>query len=267
MGGADSVTVSFDWGKTDAYGKTASVGNMTIPGGFSATIENLEEGATYHFRAKAATEGVTAYGPDRIFTMEECPDETTGPRMYELTTTVLPTGAGTVDANPKGPEYESGTSVTLKATANSGYAFDQWSGDASGEENTITIMVASNSNIFANFVKTTGTTPTTPTPEDTTTPSVTPSVTPTPTKTTQATTPTPKKTTTTTEPSDNGKPGKTYNITDIGGGNGSDSNGDDSDDDGGGTNLWVIIGPLLGVAVLGCILAYYLVGRKPQSGM
>jgi len=49
-------------------------------------------------------------------------------QTFELTTSVSPSGAGSVSANPPGP-YERNQRVTLTATANSGYAFFNWSAD------------------------------------------------------------------------------------------------------------------------------------------
>ncbi|MBC7913468.1 MAG: DUF3494 domain-containing protein [Pyrinomonadaceae bacterium] len=47
--------------------------------------------------------------------------------------------------------YSPGTSVNISASANIGYTFTGWSGDASGTANPLTILVNSNKNIVANF--------------------------------------------------------------------------------------------------------------------
>jgi uncharacterized repeat protein (TIGR02543 family) len=73
-------------------------------------------------------------------------------RVITLTTSVSPAGSGTI--NPSSGSYDSGTPVTLTATAASDYyEFDSWSGDASGTSTTITILMNSNKNVTANFKK------------------------------------------------------------------------------------------------------------------
>ena len=58
---------------------------------------------------------------------------------------------GTVVKNPDQPTYNTGVSVQLTATANSGYTFTSWSGDATGSVNPLTVVMNSNKNITANF--------------------------------------------------------------------------------------------------------------------
>jgi uncharacterized repeat protein (TIGR02543 family) len=60
------------------------------------------------------------------------------------------TGAGT---------YDSGTTATLTATADSGYTFSSWGGDASGTNNPLSLTVSSDLNVSATF----SAIPTTPT--------------------------------------------------------------------------------------------------------
>jgi len=73
-------------------------------------------------------------------------------QTYTLTTSVNPSGAGSV--SPSGGEYDAGSSVSLSATANSGYAFDYWSGSASGTNPTTTITMDSDKSVTANFAAT-----------------------------------------------------------------------------------------------------------------
>ena len=58
---------------------------------------------------------------------------------------------GTVSKNPDASSYTYGTSVELTATPNTGYHFDNWSGDASGTSNPLNITMSSDKNITANF--------------------------------------------------------------------------------------------------------------------
>ena len=58
---------------------------------------------------------------------------------------------GSVLKNPDLFAYNSGASVLLTATPNSGYTFTSWSGDATGSVNPLTVIMNSNKNITANF--------------------------------------------------------------------------------------------------------------------
>jgi hypothetical protein len=68
-------------------------------------------------------------------------------------------GNGSVALNPPGGTYAAGTNLTLTATPDSGWQFDNWSGGLTGSTNPATITVNSNMTITANFseVGTTGT--------------------------------------------------------------------------------------------------------------
>ena len=67
---------------------------------------------------------------------------------YTLTVTAA---NGTVVKNPNQPNYNAGTNVQLTATANAGYIFTSWSGDATGSVNPLTVTMNANKNITANF--------------------------------------------------------------------------------------------------------------------
>lgn len=62
-------------------------------------------------------------------------------------------GSGSISFDPTGGTYEAGTTVTVTATADSGWTFSSWSGDLSGSDNPTTITVNSNKSITANFVE------------------------------------------------------------------------------------------------------------------
>lgn len=68
---------------------------------------------------------------------------------YTLTTSISPSGAGSV--SPAGGEYESGMQVTLTASPSSDYSFDYWSGSASGTTSTITVTMDSDKSLTAHF--------------------------------------------------------------------------------------------------------------------
>lgn len=71
------------------------------------------------------------------------------PTLYGLT--LINVGNGTATASPTGPNYSSGASVTLTASPSAGYSFTQWSGDASGSTNPLTITMSSHKTITATY--------------------------------------------------------------------------------------------------------------------
>ncbi len=58
---------------------------------------------------------------------------------------------GTVAKNPDQPTYNHGTSIELTATPAVGYHFVDWTGDATGSANPVTVTMDGNKNITANF--------------------------------------------------------------------------------------------------------------------
>ena len=80
-----------------------------------------------------------------MLTLTGCPFTQTN----TLTTSVSPAGAGSV--SPSGGDYDAGVTVTLTATAHSGYAFDYWSGSASGSNPTTTVLMDGDKTITAHF--------------------------------------------------------------------------------------------------------------------
>jgi uncharacterized repeat protein (TIGR02543 family) len=73
-------------------------------------------------------------------------------KVYSLTAVVSPAEGGTI--TPSSGTYDEGSSVILTATPASGYRFDHWSGDASGNVNPVTVIMNAGKNITATFVKT-----------------------------------------------------------------------------------------------------------------
>jgi agmatine deiminase len=72
----------------------------------------------------------------------------------QYTLTVNTVGQGSVTLNPAGGTYNEGTVVTLTAVPDSGWKFDNWSGDLSGTQNPDTITMDSNKTVIANFSET-----------------------------------------------------------------------------------------------------------------
>lgn len=81
----------FQYGLTSSYGSTfeeLSAGYAS--GNFSTTLNNLQCGTTYHFRAYATSDAGTSYGSDATFKTERCPTRVTGSRAV-LRPVVSPT--------------------------------------------------------------------------------------------------------------------------------------------------------------------------------
>ena len=76
---------------------------------------------------------------------------TTQPDTYSLSVNTVPVEGGNVTKSPDKSNYSQGEVVTLSAFANSGFAFSNWSGDASGSSSSITITINNNMIINANF--------------------------------------------------------------------------------------------------------------------
>ncbi len=74
-----------------------------------------------------------------------------GLSTYTLSTSVDPSGAGSVARNPSQSEYNYGDEVELTATANDGYRFVGWSGHASGTSETTSVTMNGNRIVVANF--------------------------------------------------------------------------------------------------------------------
>jgi uncharacterized repeat protein (TIGR02543 family) len=60
---------------------------------------------------------------------------------------------GTTNPAPGSYTYDCGTEVSISAVPNSGYQFNEWSGDTSGTATQITITMNSDKSITANFTK------------------------------------------------------------------------------------------------------------------
>jgi len=68
---------------------------------------------------------------------------------YTLTTEVRPSVSGTV--SPSLGIYEEGEIIALTATANAGYVFNHWSGDVTGTDPSVSLVMDSDKHVIANF--------------------------------------------------------------------------------------------------------------------
>ncbi|HEU0037901.1 MAG TPA: hypothetical protein VFR76_01380 [Verrucomicrobiae bacterium] len=64
---------------------------------------------------------------------------------------MLINGPGSINVNPPGNVFATNQSVTLTATPYAGQGFINWSGDASGTENPLTVAMSQSRVITANF--------------------------------------------------------------------------------------------------------------------
>jgi uncharacterized repeat protein (TIGR02543 family) len=72
-------------------------------------------------------------------------------KVYSLTALVSPAGSGSV--TPAGGTYDESANVTLITIPASGYRFDRWSGDVSGNTTSVNVIMNGNKNVTANFIK------------------------------------------------------------------------------------------------------------------
>ena len=77
---------------------------------------------------------------------------------YTLTRNVSPSGSGSITPDPpksagcpSNDQYTLGTSVSLRATPNSGYQFSSWSGALSGGTNPQSLTINGDASVTANF--------------------------------------------------------------------------------------------------------------------
>jgi uncharacterized repeat protein (TIGR02543 family) len=71
------------------------------------------------------------------------------PETYSLTVNISPSGAGTT--SPPAGDFEQGAQIVLLATPTPGYEFSHWSGDISGIDPTVTLIMGKDTNVIANF--------------------------------------------------------------------------------------------------------------------
>jgi uncharacterized repeat protein (TIGR02543 family) len=74
-------------------------------------------------------------------------------KTYTISTEVTPTGSGSIEISPAKPEYEDGEIVTLTATPNQYWEFQNWQGDGDGNGNSIQMTINSNKKVVGVFVK------------------------------------------------------------------------------------------------------------------
>ena len=141
------IQISSDGGTTFSTASTLTKGvdfennvrenpTITIPGPFTTTT-------VIQFRTFGNAYSEAVYIDDAV--INGC----SSGAQFTITTSTI--GQGSVTLSPPGGTYVSGTVVTMTATPDPSWQFDNWSGDASGSTNPIDITVDANKTIDANF--------------------------------------------------------------------------------------------------------------------
>lgn len=150
-------------------------GSTTIPQGGSVVL-NGSTGTGYNYQwylngaaingATSSSYTATAAGNYRLEVYNGCYAVSSAVTVtvvptYTLTTSSSPTAGGSTTG---GGTYNSGTSVTVSATANSGYTFINWTenGNIVSTNASYTFTISANRNLVANFSNTTNCTNPTP---------------------------------------------------------------------------------------------------------
>ena len=71
-------------------------------------------------------------------------------KVYILTTSVSPAEGGSI--SPASGTFDEGSIVSLTAIPATGYVFDQWDGDVSGNVTPTTITMNGNKSVSATFI-------------------------------------------------------------------------------------------------------------------
>jgi hypothetical protein len=157
--GTSSVTLYAKWIKKASYALTITAVNGSVtksPNAVtydSGTVVSLTPipSNNYHFSGwSGALTGTT--NPATI-TMNSDKSVTAGfevnpPNTFSLTVTA---SNGAVKKTPDLPQYDSGSTVGLKAIANTGYKFVDWSGDATGTSDSTAVVINKGKSVTANF--------------------------------------------------------------------------------------------------------------------
>lgn len=118
----DSTTVTFEYGETASYGRTAQADQSPVSGSTNTAVSvgvfGLTPNTTYHFRVKAQNAGGTTYGVDMTFDAGGTPTVTTdaasgvGPSSATLNGTVNANNESTTVTFEYGLTTAYGTTVT-----------------------------------------------------------------------------------------------------------------------------------------------------------
>jgi uncharacterized protein (TIGR02145 family)/uncharacterized repeat protein (TIGR02543 family) len=148
----NGYTIKFD--KNDSAA-TGTMIDQTINSGDSAKLSAnafVKDGSTFGGWMITSAGSTIAYADGAMFKMGTA-DVILYAKWIKKATFALSITAtnGTVTKSPNAAAYDSGSTVGLKAKANTGYKFDNWSGDVTGTIDSITVVVNKKINVTANF--------------------------------------------------------------------------------------------------------------------
>jgi len=112
----------------------------------SVVYENLDDPGMYLIGFENTWGGGDQDYNDMVFSLKPY-----APTEYTLAVTVV--GGGSVSKSPDLGTYSYGTVVTLTTTADPGWTFSVWSGDASGSNPVTTVNMTSNKAVTATFTQ------------------------------------------------------------------------------------------------------------------
>jgi uncharacterized protein (TIGR02145 family)/uncharacterized repeat protein (TIGR02543 family) len=139
---ANGGTVSPTSAKTGDDGKLASLptptrSGYTFDGWYTASTDGTEVSESRVYSASAT---IYARWTEEVIVQ---------PTTYTLT--IAASDGGTVSPSVGAHTYDEGTSVTVTASANTGYTFKNWSGESTSTSSTINITMNGNKTLTANF--------------------------------------------------------------------------------------------------------------------
>ena len=150
-GGGEIIERGVCWGKNTNPDVSANVINAGQGlGSFSCTITGLEPSTTYFARAYAVNNVGVGYGAQVSFTTLSNGGGGGTPENYTVSVSAAPTEGGTVSG---GGTFQQEQQCTVKATANTGYTFVNWTenGNQVSDNANYTFTVNGNRTLVANF--------------------------------------------------------------------------------------------------------------------
>jgi uncharacterized repeat protein (TIGR02543 family) len=135
----------------------AAGGSVTLspPGGTydTGTVVQLTASANAGYTFNNWTGGATGTSNPVNVTMNGNKSVTANftQNQYTLTVVLSPVAGGSVTKNPNKATYVYGDVVQLTASANGGYTFSSWTGDATGTSNPVSVTITGNKSVTANF--------------------------------------------------------------------------------------------------------------------
>ena len=146
-GDAKTITITASAGSN---GTISPSGATVVAYGGSQTYA-VSAAANYHISDVVVDGGSVGAVTSYPFTNVTTNHTITASFAINTHTLVVTALNGSVTKNPDQANYDHGSNVQLTATADTGYHFTGWSGDASGAVNPLTVTMDTNKNITANF--------------------------------------------------------------------------------------------------------------------